>query len=125
MNDTLTKRFVEAYVTASGNYVITAKGAGYGIKGEWHTSGEYMTVKVAISADGKIIDTETVYHSESEDIGGLALAKPEFTDGFNGKTQSDYTSVENVAEATLTCEGYKNAIKFAFEAYELLKGGNQ
>ena len=118
------KRFVEAYVTPSGNYVITAKGAGYGINGEWHSSGEYMTVKVAISADGKIIDTATVYHSETPDVGGTALSNPDFVGAFEGKTKDDYKNVASVTGATLTSDGYKNAIKNAFDAFALLKGGN-
>ena len=121
----LHKNFVEASVTASGNYVITAKGAGYGINGDWGNSGEYMIVKVSITPDGKIIDTATVYHSESADVGGLVLSDPDFVDKFDGKTKDDYTTVENVANATLTCDGYKNAITVAFGSYELLKGGNQ
>ena len=117
------KRLVEAYVTASGNYVIVTEGSGYGKKGDYHTSGEYIKVKVAISADGKIIDTATVYHSETADIGGVALTNPDFVDKFIGKTQQNYSSVNNVSGATLTSKGYKEAIKHAFSAFEILTGG--
>ena len=117
------KRFVEAYVTASGNYVIVAEGSGYGKKGEYHASGEYIKVKVAISADGKIIDTVAVYHSETADIGGAALANPDFVDKFIDKTKENYSSVNNVSGATLTSKGYKEAIKHAFSAFEILTGG--
>lgn len=118
----LPANFVEAYVTASGNYVITAKGAGYGIDGHWNTSGEYIRVKVSISADGKIIDTAAVYHSETEDIGGAALSNPDFVGAFEGKGKDDYSSVAGVSGATMTSDGYKGAIGVAFDAFEILKG---
>ena len=120
------KKFVEAYVTATGNYVITAKGAGFGINGHkyYNPSGEYITAKIAISADGKIIDTTVVSHKETPDYGGNALSNNEFTDGFDGKTKDDYSSVSNVSGATLTSKGYKDAIKIAFESFEILTGGN-
>ncbi len=121
--DGLPANFVEAYATASGNYVITAKGAGYGIDGHWNASGEYIRVKISISHDGKIIDTATLYHSETEDIGGAALSNPDFVGKFEGKTKDDYASVEGVSGATMTSDGYKGAIRVAFEAFELIKGG--
>ena len=118
----LGKRFVEASVSSDGVYVITVQGAGYGINGEWHASGEYMTVKVAISADGKILDTAVVYHSETEDVGGAALNNPDFIGQFVGKDSTNYRDVTVVTGATLTSDGYKNAVKNAFAAYEILKG---
>ena len=48
------KNVSEILLTASGNYIITAKGSGYGIYGEWHNSGERIDVKIAIDKDGKI-----------------------------------------------------------------------
>lgn len=119
------KRFVEAYKTASGNYVITAKGAGYGINGDWHTSGEYLVVRVSISADGVIIATETVYHSETENVGGAALGNADFVGQFVGKDKEGAAGVDTLSGATLTTEGYKKAIQTAFEALALLTGGNE
>ena len=122
--ENMPKRFVEAYRTASGNYVITTKGAGYGINGEWHASGEYITVRVALTADGSIIATETVSQKETDNIGGAALKNPDFVDAFIGKDAEGANGVDTVTGATLTTQGYKSAIKTAFEALELLKGGN-
>ena len=120
----LPNNFVEASVTSSGNYVITAMGAGYGINGGWNTSGEYIRVKVSISKDGKIIDSLVVYHSETETPGGAALSNPDFIGQFEGKTKDDYNTVSGVSGATMSSDGYKEAIKIAFDAFELLKGGN-
>lgn len=123
----ITKRLISAHVTASGNYVLVTSGNGYGINGDYHSSGERMKVKICISADGKILATETVYHSESPEIGGEALKNPEFYEAFNGKTAEDYNTVPHVSGATLICDGYKDAIKIAFEVFEIIKpteGGN-
>ena len=124
--ENMPKRFVEAYMTASGNYVITTKGAGYGINGEWHASGEYITVRVALTADGIIIDTEIVSAKETDNIGGAALANPDFVGAFIGKDKEGAQGVDTIAGATLTTQGYKSAIKTAFDALELLmaEGGN-
>ena len=55
----LEKTTVSAKKTATGNFVVETKGAGYGIRGgnEWHpASNEHIIVKTAITADMKIID---------------------------------------------------------------------
>ena len=116
------KNVLAAYATESGNYVFELKAAGYGINGEWHTSGEYIKLKVAISSEGKIISTLTTYQSESEGFGD-ACATPEYYERFNGSTNDTYKSVENISGATYTSDGYKKAIGHAFKAFELLKGG--
>ena len=48
----------------------------------------------------------------------------DFVDAFIGKDAEGANGVDTVAGATLTTQGYKSAIKTAFEALELLKGGN-
>ena len=116
------KNVLAAYVTDSGNYVFELQAAGYGINGEWHTSGEYVKLKVAISAEGKIISTLTTYQSESEGIGDVC-ADPNYYESFNGKDATSYSDVENVSNATVTTSGYKKAIGYAFEAFEILTGG--
>lgn len=110
--------------TESGNYVIETKGAGYGIKGgnEYHpASGEYIVVRVAISSDGKILDCETVSQSETEGLGD-ACADETFYGQFVGKTENDYTAFDAISGATMTSDGYKQAISRAFEAMSVLKG---
>ena len=116
--------------TASGNYVIEAKGSGFGIKGDkyYNPSKQKLIIKVCISADGAIIDSATVFEKETPDFGGALLKDPTFYDKFIGKTSENLEGVENVAGTTLTSKGYKEAIKYAFEAFELLtaeEGGNQ
>lgn len=118
---------ISAKKTASGNYVLQTKGAGYGIKGgnEYHpASNEYIVVQTAISADGKIIDCLTVSQKETTGLGD-ACANESFYGQFVGKNETDYTEIDAISGATLTTDGYKQAIQRAFTAVSTLKGGNR
>ena len=118
---------LSAQKTATGNYVVETKGAGYGIKGgdEYHpASNEYIVVRVSMTADGKIIDCLTVSQAETAGLGD-ACANESFYGQFVGKTESDYTNVDAISGATLTTDGYKQAIQRAFEAVNTLKGGGR
>ena len=121
----LSKTVVSAKKTASGNYIVETKGAGYGIKGgnEYHpASGEYIVVRVSMTADGKIIDCITVSEGETDGLGD-ACADESFYGQFVGKTDDNYTEIDSIGGATLTTDGYKQAIERAFTAVEILKGG--
>lgn len=120
----LPSQLISAKRTASGNYVIEIKGAGYGIQGEWHASGEYIVIRVAITADGKIIDTLTVSEAESDGIGD-ACAKEEFYSQFDGKTEENYADIDAISGATITTDGYKTAILRALGAVNIFEGGNK
>lgn len=118
---------VSAKKTASGNYVVEAKGAGYGIKGgnEYHpASGECIIVRVAIAANGKIIDCLTVSEAETDGLGD-ECAKESFYGQFVGKTETNYTEIDAISGATLTTDGYKQAIQRAYDAVSTLKGGKK
>lgn len=113
-------------LTGDGAYVIEIRAAGYGINGgnKWHpASGEYITIKVSVSADGRIIDCLTTYQAESEGIGD-ACAKESFYGQFDGKTKDTYTEVDGISGATVTTDGYMKAILRVFETVEILTGGN-
>lgn len=123
----LQKTVVLAQKTASGNFVIETKGAGYGIKGgdEYHpASGEYIIVRVSINPDGKIIDCITVFEAETDGLGD-ACANESFYGQFDGKTAENYTEIDAISGATLTTNGYKQAIERAFAAFNILNGGEQ
>ncbi len=111
--------------TATGNYVFEVKGSGHGINGEehYHPSGEYIQIKVSISADGKIIDAQTVYHKETETWGGLQLVDGAYNSNFFGKTQEEAGAVDTVADSTNTTKGFKQAIMNCFGAYTIIEGG--
>lgn len=122
----LPKRLVSAEKTATGNYVLTVEGAGFGIMNDdeyIHSSGEYIKVRVSMTPDGKIIDTLTVYQAESEGIGD-ACANESFYGQFDGKTEENFREIDAISGATYTTNGYLKAIENAFAALKILKGGN-
>ncbi|MBR3995204.1 MAG: FMN-binding protein [Clostridia bacterium] len=121
----LSKTVVSAKVTSSGNYVLETKGEGYGINGgnKYHpASGEYIIVRVSMTPDLKIIDCLTVSEAETDGLGD-ACADENFYSQFAGKTEENYTDIDAIAGATTTTKGYTQAIKRAFDAVKILKGG--
>lgn len=120
----LKNTIVSVKKTASGNFVIEAKGAGYGIKGgdEYHpASNEYIIVRVAVTKDFKIIDCITVSEAETDGVGD-ACADESFYGQFVGKTDKNYTEIDAIGGATMTTDGYKQAIERAFNAVKILGG---
>ncbi len=123
----LPKNLVSAKKTATGNYILEVKGAGYGIAGgdDYHpASGEYIVVRLSMTADGRIIDVLTVSQKETAGIGD-ACADESFYGQFDGKTEADYTEIDAISGATLTTRGYLKAIENAFAALKILEGGSQ
>ena len=119
------QNITEILETNNGNYILTVNAAGYGIKGgdQWHpASGEYIVVKLCITPKGKIIDCLTVSQKESENIGD-ACAKEEFYSQFNGKTADTLTEVEAISGATITTNGYMEAVQRCLDAVKILEGG--
>ena len=120
----LPSQLVSAKVTSDGNYVLEIKGAGYGIVGgnEYHpASGEYILIRVSISAEGKIIDCLTVSQKETDGIGS-ACADEKFYGQFDGKTEENYNDIDAISGATKTTDGYKTAILRAFESVKIFEG---
>ena len=88
----LPSQLVSAKVTSSGNYVIEIKGAGYGINGDsqYHEiSNEYIYIRVSMTANGQIIDCETLSQKETDGLGS-ACADESFYGQFDGKTEENY-----------------------------------
>ncbi len=123
----LGKTVVSAQKTASGNFIVETKGAGYGIKGgnEYHpASGEYIIVRVSMTGDGKIIDCLTVSEAETDGLGD-ACADESFYGQFVGKNEENYTEIDAISGATMTTDGCKQAIQRAFAAVKVLNGGEE
>ena len=121
----LPSQIQKAFKTASGNYVFELRASGYGINGgdAWHpASGEYIYIRVAATAEGKIISCLTLAQKETEGIGS-ACADESFYSQFNGKDESNYKNIDAIAGATVTTNGYTTAISKVFEAINILKGG--
>lgn len=123
----LPSQLVSAKKTATGNYIIEIKAAGYGIAGgdEYHpASGEYIYIRVSITAEGKIIDCLTLSQAETNGIGSTC-AEESFYGQFDGKTQDTYGEIDAISGATITTDGYKKAILRAFESVKIFEEGNQ
>ena len=123
----LPEHLVKADKTATGNYIMEIKAAGYGITGgdEYHpASGEYIMVRVSVTPDGRVIDCLTLSEEETDGIGS-ACADEAFYGQFDGKTADDYQSIDAISGATMTTDGYKKAISRAFECVTIFEGGAQ
>ena len=122
----LPSQLISAKKTATGNYILEVKGAGYGINGgnEYHPpSGEYIVVRLSMTSDGTIIDTLTVSQKETTGIGD-ACADEKFYGQFDGKTEANYKEIDAISGATMTTNGYLKAIENAYKALNILKGGS-
>ena len=116
---------LSAKKTTTGNYILEMRGAGYGINGgdDYHpASGEYIYIRVSMTAAGKIIDCLTVSQAETDNIGSVC-AEESFYSQFVGKSEADYKDVDAISGATLTTNGYLKAIERAFTAVEIFEGG--
>lgn len=124
--DGIHRRVQSIHVTDSGNYIFEIKCDGHGVKGDpthEHASGERYIIKVCISADGIIIDSQTLEHSETPTWGGPQLEDGAFNANFIGKNETESGAVDIVAGTTNTTAGYKEAILRCFAAYQIIIGG--
>ena len=122
----LPSQLISAQRTETGNYVILINGVGYGIKGgdKYHpASGKYIEIRVSITPDGKIIDCLTESQDESDGL-GEACASESFYGQFVGKTEETYDQIDAISGATLTTDGYKEAIYRAFGCVKIFEGGS-
>ena len=122
----LPTHLVKAEKTATGNYVMEIKAAGYGITGgnEYHpASGEYIRILISVTKDGTVIDCMTLSQAETDGIGS-ACADEAFYGQFDGTTEETYDDIDAISGATMTTDGYKKAILRAFECVRIFEGGN-
>ena len=123
----LPSQLVSAKLTATGNYILEIKAAGYGIVGgdEYHpASGEYILIRISMTSEGKIIDCLTLSEAETKGIGS-ACADEKFYGQFDGKTEETYNEIDAISGATMTTDGYKKAILRAFESVKIFVEGNK
>ena len=100
----------DVYKSSDGKgYVFRLNATGY-------KSG--LVIMCGIDGDGKITGTKCIQSSETN--GAEGKLSPMYV----GKTEGDYSSVEIISGSTLTSKGYKNAMKSAFDAFEILTGGD-
>lgn len=121
----LPAKLLSAKKTATGNYILETKGAGYGIKGgdDYHpASGKYIEIRICLTPEGKILDVITTFQEESKGIGD-ACANEKFYGQFDGKTEGNFKEIDAIGGATMTTNGYLEAIETAFASVKILEGG--
>ncbi len=99
----------EVYASENGGYIVKSVASGYA---------ERMTILCGIDAEGVI--TGALCISSSETLG----YEKSYGTNLVGSTIDTIDSVDTISGATLTTEGYKNAIKDSFAAVSILKGVN-
>ena len=104
-----------AYKLADGSYLLRLERKGF----EW--AAKPMVIELVIDKDGKIASCVTISHSESGGYGDYC-GDPEYYNQYVGKDKTDYSTVPgivgNVGSATQTSNGYKDAIRQGFAAFE-------
>lgn len=121
----LPAKLLSAKKTATGNYILETKGAGYGIKGgdDYHpASNKYIEIRICLTPEGKILDVITTFQEESKGIGD-ACANEKFYGQFDGKTEGNFKEIDAIGGATMTTNGYLEAIEVAFASMKILEGG--
>ncbi len=109
----------------AGNFVFELRAAGFGINGdEWYNpSGEYIYISLSATEDKEIISIKTASQAETQNLGSVCGNK-EFYSQFVGKNDTNYKDIDAISGATITTDGYKNAVGRALEAIDILKGVN-
>ena len=92
--------------TDSGNYVVVAKVTGYA---------DNMIVKIAISAEGVVIDATCLSSNETNG------AEKTYGDKFIGKTDEEADAVDTIGGSTMTTDAYKKAVGYAFDAITIIE----
>ena len=106
-----------AYQSELG-YAFNVHAAGF--SGDLH-------ILVAIDNNGAIIASKLYQHTETpneyEGIDGSKLAKSSYSKKWIGVTaETPDSELPMVSKATYTSNGYKEAVKLAFAAFETVKG---
>lgn len=103
----------EVYKATNGvGYVFSLTTKGYG--------GNFKIV-CSIDAEGKIVATKLLEHSETQGMGSKA-GNADYSDQYIGKDAS-LEGVNTITGATVTTSAYQRAIADAFVAYNMVKEG--
>ena len=122
----LSKQLISAKQTATGNYIIEIKALGYSSQNSYapESARVPIAIRVSLTAEGVVIDTLTLSHAESTNIGDIC-ANESYYGQFDGKNETEVGAMDTVAGATKTTAAYKKAILEAFNTVKILEEGNQ
>jgi len=94
-------------------YVLMITAKGYGGKNT-------LNMAVGIDNDGKITGTKVLSHAETVGL-GAKITGDDFRNQFPGK-DSSLEGVDLISGATFSSNYYLNALRYAFEVYNTVKG---
>ena len=109
----------EVYRAANGaGYTFSITAQGYGGKGT-------LKMAVGIDMDGKITGTKVLSHKETAGLGSK-ITTDAFQGQFPGKDAgyvSDIKNIDAIGGATKSSNFFRLALSYAFEAFDMVKGG--
>ena len=76
-----------------------------------------------IGPDGSVVDTAVLSHAETPVLGTIAFEYA-FASQFVGRNNTDNTlaDIDTITGSTITAAAYINAVQYALDAYDIVKG---
>lgn len=112
-DDTLPAGIDEVYkANNDAGYVFTVSGPGYGGK---------ITAIAGIASDGTITGAQVLDHSETVGLGARITGEA-FLSQFIGQDK-EMSDVDAISGSTISSKSFMNLMTKAFEAFEILNGG--
>ena len=115
----------EVYKAANGSgYTFSITAQGYGGKNTLK-----MAVGIAVDTDesgtiiGRLSGVKVLDHKETAGLGSKITTDQRFIGDFLNKGADEIDGIDRISGATFSSNYYKAAIKDAFAAFELVKGG--
>lgn len=110
----------EVYQAENGaGYTFSITAQGYGGKGT-------LNLAVGIDMEGKITGTKVLSHKETVGLGSKIETDANFYGQFPGQDAayvSDIKNIDTISGATRSSNFYRLALTYAFEAFDMVKGG--
>jgi len=112
LEDNFPKTIASIYnTTNNAGYIFLVTTPGYG--------GEIKLI-CGITLDGKIIKTATLEHNETQGLGTPIFDQPH-AGQYWGNDKAGIEEIDVISGATITSNAYKNGIRDALTAFEILK----
>jgi len=115
--DNLPKTVTSVYEsTNNSGYIFMVSSQGYGT--------EAIKLICGIDLSGRVIKSAVLSHNETQGLGTPVFENPHASQ-YWGKEKSGIENIEVISGATITSRAYKNAIRDAFIAYEIVTSDSQ
>ena len=118
-------KYVESMeLTSSGNYVVVVGARGYDAQQSYSPTKALVKIRLCIDKHGNVISIMTLSQNESAGVGDVC-ANPDYYNRFNGVNADTVDGVDTVSGATITTKAYRNAVKNAINAVNLVVAAQQ